>query len=96
VSYVRVVLHGNGHPLDFCHDRLNRLLNVQLQMDRVGAGGYVAETLADHGLGQIPSCGFSFAVSGLTIPLLTTQAVITEIPEKNGSGMRGGMSPDMT
>src|SRR6266540_1712528 len=27
--------------------------------------------------------------------VLTTQAVITEIPEKNGNGMRGGMSPDM-
>jgi chaperonin GroEL len=28
--------------------------------------------------------------------VLTTQAVITEIPEKNGNGMRDGMSPDMT
>jgi chaperonin GroEL len=27
--------------------------------------------------------------------VLTTQAVITEIPEKNGNGMRGGMSPEM-
>src|SRR6266704_180005 len=27
--------------------------------------------------------------------VLTTQAVITEIPEKNANGMRGGMSPDM-
>ena len=27
--------------------------------------------------------------------ILTTQAVITEIPEKNGNGMPGGMSPDM-
>jgi len=29
------------------------------------------------------------------IDLLTTQAVITEIPERNGNGMRGGMSPDL-
>jgi len=27
--------------------------------------------------------------------VLTTEAVITEIPEVNGGGMRGGMSPDM-
>ena len=27
--------------------------------------------------------------------VLTTEAVITEIPEANGGGMRGGMSPDM-
>jgi chaperonin GroEL len=27
--------------------------------------------------------------------VLTTEAVITEVPDKNGGGMRGGMSPDM-
>ena len=27
--------------------------------------------------------------------VLTTQAVITEIPEKNGNGMRSVVSPDM-
>jgi len=27
--------------------------------------------------------------------VLTTEAVITEVPNKNGGGMGGGMSPDM-
>src|SRR2546428_13802737 len=56
VGYVRVVLHWYGLPLDLCHDRLHCLLNAQLQLYRVGAGGYVAEALADHGLGQGGGC----------------------------------------
>src|SRR2546430_6725217 len=52
MSDVVVVLDRNGEVLDLGDDRLDALLDADLELHRVGARGDVAEAFVDHGLGQ--------------------------------------------
>src|SRR5205823_14110719 len=52
VGDVVVALDGYRELLDLVDDGLDRLLDSDLQLHRVGARGDVAEALVDHGLGQ--------------------------------------------
>ena len=45
-------LHVRGGERELLHDRGDGLLDAPLEAHRVGAGGHVAQTLADHGLGE--------------------------------------------